>query len=213
MRRFLVVLVLFGLMQTALRAQNVTRQWLGLSYEALDTENSRLNISQSLRWKDGQFQVAITEADFKTALFGNFDAGLELRYLMEQDRAGAIQGNRSAGRIRFNLFHKTTLGRLDLEQRAGIQYYRRFDDGANRMTFRFRPQITPRIRNFKYDPSLSVEYLKELQSGSISSLRYGIGIPFNFDRNQFDLGYYYEYSKDPAQSNQHIFALRYKRTK
>ncbi|MFM1879260.1 MAG: hypothetical protein RLZZ241_2126 [Bacteroidota bacterium] len=209
--RSLLLLLLLGVQQIPAQSQSVTRQWLGLSYEALDTENSRLNVSQFLRWKDGLFQVAISEADFKTKVSRTINAGLEFRYIMEQDRAGAIQGNRSASRLRFNLYHNSELGRLDLEQRVGIQYYRRFDDGANRLTFRFRPQVTPRIRNFKYDPSLSVEYFKQLEAGSASSLRYGIGIPLEFDRNEFELGYFYEHSKDPLQDKQHIFALKYSR--
>jgi hypothetical protein len=191
--------------------QNVTRQWLGLTYEALDSENSRLNVSQLLRWRGGDFNQAITEADFKTELFGNFSGGMELRYLLDIDREGAIQGNRSGGRIRFNLYHKNEFGRWAVSQRAGIQYYRRFDDGANRLTFRFRPEITPNIRRFKHDPSFSVEYFKDLESGGDYSLRYGLTVPFDFDKNRFELGYYFEQAGNSSLGNEHIFVLKYKR--
>jgi hypothetical protein len=192
-------------------SQDVTRQWLNFTYEALDSKASRLNISQLLRWRDTNFNQAITEADFKTELFGNFSGGMELRYILDIDREGAVQGNRSGGRIRLNLFHKTEFGRWDVSQRVGIQYYRRFDDGANRLTFRFRPEITPNIRRFKHDPSFSVEYFKDLESGSGASFRYGLAVPFDFDKNRFELGYYLEQAGNSNLGNEHIFVLRYKR--
>jgi hypothetical protein len=136
---------------------------------------------------------------------------LELRYILDIDREGAVQGNRSGGRIRLNLYHKTEIGRWDVSQRAGIQYFRRFDDGANRLTFRFRPEITPNIRRFKHDPSFSVEYFKDIENGGDYSLRYGLTVPFDFDKNQFELGYYFEQAGRSTRGNEHIFVLRYKR--
>jgi len=212
MRHFIFVLLLFVIVGINY-GQDISRQWLGLSYEALDSENSQLNLSQLLRWRSGNFNQAITEADFKTELFGNFSGGMELRYILDIDREGAVQGNRSGGRIRLNLYHKNEIGRWDVNQRAGIQYFRRFDDGANRLTFRFRPEITPNIRRFKHDPSFSVEYFKVLETGGGHSFRYGIGVPFNFDKNRLELGYYFEQNGDPLTSAEHIFSLKYKRTK
>lgn len=210
MKRYLPLLI-FLLFFHLSYGQNITREWLGLTYEAMDSGQSRLNLSQLLRWRSGNFNQAITEADFKTDLFGNFSGGLELRYILDIDREGAVQGNRSGGRIRFNLYHKTEIGRWDVSQRAGIQYYRRFDDGANRITFRFRPEITPNIRRFKHDPSFSVEYFKNLESGGDYSLRYGLTVPFDFDKNRFELGYLFEQSGNPGLGNEHIFVLKYKR--
>lgn len=210
MKRYLPLLISLLFFHLS-NGQNINREWLGLTYEALDSENSRLNLSQLLRWRSGNFNQAITEADFKTDLFGNFSGGLELRYILDIDREGAIQGNRSGGRIRFNLYHKTEIGRWDVSQRAGIQYFRRFDDGANRLTFRFRPEITPNIRRFKHDPSFSVEYFKDLESGGDYSLRYGLTAPFDFDKNRFELGYYFEQSGNSNLGNEHIFVLKYKR--
>ncbi|MDA8686765.1 DUF2490 domain-containing protein [Robiginitalea sp.] len=194
-------------------AQSITREWLGLSYEVIERDKSQLVISQMLRWQGTTFQQAITEADFKTDLIGAFSAGMELRYSIDKDREGAIKGNRSGGRIRLNLYHSAHVGKLELDQRAGIQYFRRFDDGANRLTFRFRPQLTPKIKNFKHDPSFSVEYFKVLETGGSHSFRYGIGVPFNFDKNRLELGYYFEQNGDPLTSAEHIFSLKYKRTK
>lgn len=210
MKRYLPLLISLLFFHLS-NGQNINREWLGLTYEALDSENSRLNLSQLLRWRSGNFNQAITEADFKTDLFGDFSGGLELRYILDIDREGAIQGNRSGGRIRFNLYHKTEIGRWDVSQRAGIQYFRRFDDGANRLTFRFRPEITPNIRRFKHDPSFSVEYFKDLESGGDYSLRYGLTAPFDFDKNRFELGYYFEQSGNSNLGNEHIFVLKYKR--
>lgn len=212
MRNYIFVFLLIGVVAINY-SQDINRQWLGLTYKALDSENSRLNLSQLLRWRTGNFNQAITEADFKTDLFRNFSGGLELRYILDKDREGAIQGNRSGGRIRFNLYHKTEIGRWDVSQRAGIQYFRRFDDGANRMILRFRPEITPRIRNFKHDPTLGAEIFVPLESGSDYSIRYGLSAPFDFDRNQFELGYYFEHTGKVSNGNenQHIIALKYKR--
>jgi hypothetical protein len=70
MRNYIFVFLLIGIV-TINYSQDISRQWLGLTYEALDLENSRLNLSQLLRWRSGNFNQVITEADFKTDLFGN----------------------------------------------------------------------------------------------------------------------------------------------
>lgn len=215
MRTLLLCLLISGLTALKAEAQGTTREWLGVSFEAIDSKSSKLNFSQLFRWEASTFKQYITEVDFKTKLNRNFGVGMELRYILENDQEGAVQGNRGGGRVRFNAFHKAKFRPILLENRLGIQYFRRFDDGANRMTLRFRHEVTPRIRNFKHDPTLGAEIFIPVEAGRDYSVRYGLSLPFNFDRNQFELGYYFEQSGNGSNGNenQHIFSVKYKRAR
>src|SRR5210317_2583640 len=94
-----IVLLLLILGSFHLSAQSSSRQWLSLSYEAFESKQSSLSFSQRLRWQDQTFHQWISELDYKTDLGNDFSAGVEFRYILESDRTGAIQGNRSAGRV------------------------------------------------------------------------------------------------------------------
>ena len=206
LRKIALLLIILGSFH--LSAQNSSRQWLSLSYEAFESKQSSLSFSQRLRWQDQEFHQWISELDYKTDLGNDFSAGFEFRYILESDRTGAIQGNRSAGRVRFNLYHKIERGLFDLENRAGIQYKRRFDDQKEDLAIRFRPQITPKIRNFKHDPNLRIEWIQNLSNSKDYSIRYGIDFPFKFDRNRLKIGYFMETAN--LGGEQHVLYLRYK---
>ena len=205
-RKTLVSLILLSSLQ--LSAQSSNRQWLTISYEAFESKQSSLDFSQRLRWQDQEFDQWISELDYKTVLSNQFSAGIEFRYILENDRAGAIQGNRSAGRVRFNLYHEIDIKGFDLENRAGIQYKRRFDDQKEDLAIRFRPKITPKIKNFKHDPNLRVEWIQNLSNSKDYSIRYGIDFPFKFDMNQLKIGYFMESANLGGQ--QHVLFLAFK---
>lgn len=203
---FLLTVTLFS----QIRAQESQRQWIGLGYEAFESKQSSLTFSQRLRWQDQNFHQWISELDYKTELSKDFSAGVEFRYIFEKDRIGAIQGNRSAGRLRINLYHEIEKGLFELENRAGIQYKRRFDDNKENLVFRLRPQITPKIKNFKHDPSFRIEWFQNLNTSQDYSIRYGVDIPFKLDNNRLRLGYFYETFNLQSQENQQVIYVRYK---
>jgi len=203
---FLLALTLF----LQIQAQERQRQWIGFSYEAFESKQSNLTFAQRLRWQDQNFHQWISELDYKTDLGKDFSAGAEFRYILEKDRSGAIQGNRTAGRIRLNLYHEIDTKPLEIENRVGIQFKRRFDDKKDNLVFRFRPQITPKIRNFKHDPSFRIEWFQNLETNQDYSIRYGIDIPFKFDNNRLRFGYFYEVFNLQSQENQHVIYARYK---
>jgi hypothetical protein len=203
---FLLALTLFSQIQ----AQERQRQWIGFSYEAFESKQSNLTFAQRLRWQDQNFHQWISELDYKTDLGKDFSAGAEFRYILEKDRSGAIQGNRTAGRIRLNLYHEIDTKPLEIKNRAGIQFKRRFDDKKDNLVFRFRPQITPKIRNFKHDPSFRIEWFQNLETTQDYSIRYGIDIPFKFDNNRLRFGYFYEAFNLQSQENQQVIYARYK---
>lgn len=203
---FLLTVTLFS----QIRAQESQRQWIGLSYEAFESKQSSLTFSQRLRWQDQNFHQWISELDYKTELSKDFSTGVEFRYFVEKDRIGAIQGNRSAGRLRINLYHEIEKGLFEFENRAGIQYKRRFDDNKENLVFRLRPQITPKIKNFKHDPSFRIEWFQNLNTSQDYSIRYGVDIPFKLDNNRLRLGYFYETFNLQSQENQQVIYVRYK---
>lgn len=207
------LLFLFCFSNNQLIAQEDKRTWLSSTYEILESNKSSLELSQRLRWKSEVFNVWISELDFKTDLGKGFSSGLELRYQIEKDRSGAIQGNRASGRIRGNLYHKFDLGRFEIRNRMGLQYKQRLDDRSDEFIFRFRPQITPKIKNFKYDPSIRVEYFKNLNRSSDHSVRYGIKIPIQMGRNHLEFGYFFEKSSLKPQSNRNVIFLNHKLSK
>jgi hypothetical protein len=203
---FFLVFFFFG---SSLNAQE-NRQWFNTTYEALESEISSLKLSQRFRWRSQDFQLWISEIDYKTDLTKRFSGGLELRYQIERDRDGGIQGNRASGRVRLNLYHEIKLGSFDIENRAGIQYKQRFDDGAEELIIRFRPQITPQIKNFKYDPTFRIEYLKNIKKSFDYSIRYGFKIPIKWERNRFEIGYFYEQFKLQSQPNRNVIFLNHR---
>ena len=107
MNRHLLFGILFlSFSSLTLSAQETTRQWISATYEAFESKQSTLKLSQRFRWREQEFHQWITEVDYKTDLGNGFSGGLELRYLIESDRRGAVQGNRSSGRLRLNLYHE-----------------------------------------------------------------------------------------------------------
>ena len=96
-----IILPLILLSSFHLSAQSSNRQWFSLSYEAFESKQSSLDFSQRLRWQSQEFHQWISELDYKTDLGNNLSAGVEFRYILESDRTGAVQGNRSAGRVPF----------------------------------------------------------------------------------------------------------------
>jgi len=208
-RHLLVTIILLGFTSLHLSAQKINRQWISATYEAFESKQSTLKFSQRFRWREQEFHKWISEVDYKTNLGSGFSGGLELRYILENDRSGAIQGNRSSGRVRLNMYHETRLGNFELVNRAGLQYRQRFDDGADALVFRFRPQITPKIKNFKHDPTIAVEYLQDINVSSDYSFRYCIEVPFKWERNRFELGYFFERFNLLSQPDQHVIFLNY----
>lgn len=208
LRKFFLLLAILGVNE--LEAQSIERKWVSLSYEAFESRQASLNFRQRFRWREGDFHQWITEIDYNTRLNNSFIAGLELRYISENDNQGRVQGTRPNGRIRFNLTHESKLGIFELNNRAGIQYQRRFDDQNEKLVFRFKPEITPKIKNFAHDPSFSLEYFQNLGVGADYSMRMGLSIPFKFDRNRFEIRYFYETFNLQSIEAQHILSLGYK---
>ena len=210
MNRHLLFGILFlSFSSLTLSAQETTRQWISATYEAFESKQSTLKLSQRFRWREQEFHLWISEVDYKTDLGNGFSGGLELRYLIESDRRGAVQGNRSSGRVRLNLYHEVRFGSFELENRAGLQYRQRFDDGDDELVFRFRPQITPKIKNFKHDPTFGVEYLQNINVSPDYSIRYRIEVPFKWEHNRFELGYFFEQFNLLSQPDQHVIFLNY----
>ena len=82
----------------------------------------------------------------------------------------------------------------------------------DKQAIRFKPSFELNIKNWSYDPTFFVEYIKEVEGDLEKSYRYGLSTSIKVAKNQkLGVRYFLETSKDVTQISQkyHVLRLKY----
>jgi hypothetical protein len=195
--------------------QSSNKLWTEIGVDIPIARQWELGLSQNLRLKENYETIDnfFTEADVHFNPSKKIDLSAQLRFLRKNDNSGAIQGYQSFFRYRLaaEFKHKIKLGKLAFrsayQKRNSLQG---LDKG--KQAIRFKPSFELNIKNWSYDPTFFIEYIKEVEGDLEKSYRYGLSTSIKVAKNQkLGVRYFLETSKDVTQISQkyHVLRLKY----
>ncbi len=198
--------------------------WSSLGVKMKLNKKWSFGLSEQLRLKSNStiWDNYFTQLDAEYSGFGNFDLGVGLRYIKENDNTGKIQGTETHLRYQLDLGYKHKLDRFKLNYR--IRYQNKSELGLDELTenfavnkMRFKLGIGYNIKNWKLDPKISAELFYRTQENSESKfekMRFTFGTSYDFKKFGEIKGFYrIEHELNPVlvgfPKTTHIAGLSY----
>lgn len=207
---------------------------LGHAQETSDFQSwSALELQYKLKKKwnftlEGQWRLkdnlSVTDQYFmqlggEYELLKNFEVGLGLRYIKNNDTRGNIQGFEDHFRWHFDAAYSYDIKRFELKHR--IRYQNKDELGISvaegddiKHRLRFKTNVGYNFKRWKLDPKFSAEVFNRFEKGQQSEFnKYRLSFGTSYKMKQLGkLGLYYRYEKDfkrtPAETF-HIVELKY----
>ena len=211
-----IIFFFFCLAAFNLQAQQSSNKlWTEIGVDIPIARQWELGLSQNLRLKENYETIDnfFTEADVHFKPSKKIDLSAQFRFLRKNDNRGAIQGYQSFFRYRLaaEFKQKIKLGKLAFrsayQKRNSLQGL-----DKDKQAIRFKPSLELNIKNWSYDPTFFVEYIKEVEGDLEKSYRYGLSTSIKVAKNQkLGVRYFLETSKDVTQISQkyHVLRLKY----
>jgi hypothetical protein len=205
-----------------LRAQQTDFEvWLkaGIKYEISDRWD--LALEEQIRFDDdaNALKNYHTELELKFKVDKLLDLILATRYITRNDNRGNRQGFEDHFRYQLGLGLKHDLGQFELKHRLLYQHRNEIglseDEGdVSRRYFRLRSGFTYKIKDWKYDPELNLEYfgaMNKAEAGIENSIRFTIGTERKYKKvGEFGIYYRYETTLGTIVDEiTHVLALKY----
>ena len=167
--------------------------------------NKKLDFAfeEQLRLKDNARNIDqyFSEITANFNLSKKFNLGLGSRYIKENDNIGKKQGYETHFRWNADLGFKHEIKNLDLKYRLSYQSRNELsittaEGDSARNALRLKISSGYNIKNWKFDPKLSVEFFNVLNNNEgLNRVRYTVGTDYNF-KNAGELGAYYRMEKE-----------------
>jgi len=160
-------------------------------------------LEEQLRLKNNASNVDqyFSELTANYNLSNNFNLGLGSRYIKVNDNVGKKQGYETHFRWNVDLGFKHEIKNLDLKYRLSYQSRNELsittaEGDSARNALRLKISSGYNIKNWKFDPKLSVEFFNVLNNNNgLNRVRYTVGTDYNF-KNAGELGAYVRMEKE-----------------
>lgn len=195
--------------------------WSSVGVDYSIGKKLKISFEQNIRLKDNATTTEeyFSEFNIEYELFKNFEIGVGLRHISENDDQGKKQGIENHFRYNVDVSYKYDLNRFELSHR--FRYQNKNQLGITELegdipseNLRFKTDLEYNIRKWPLDPKFSTEFFHSFSKGQImrySKYRLTLGTSYNLDKfGKFGIYYRYESSIIPRTiSKLTIFGLDY----
>lgn len=207
--RFLqVLLCLLGCTNTTFSQVEDTNDfafWSSVGVDYSIGKKLKIGVEQNIRLKDNATTIEeyFSLFNIEYELFDNFEIGVGLRHINENDDQGRIQGYENHFRYNIDLSYKYDISRFEVSHRFRYQNKNQLGVGqaegdVPRENLRFRTGLEYKIKNWPLDPEFSAEAFHRFRDGEAmrySKYRLKFGTSYNLKKfGKFGIYYRYERS-------------------
>ncbi|TXD52695.1 MULTISPECIES: DUF2490 domain-containing protein [unclassified Polaribacter] len=195
--------------------------WSSVGIDYKIGKKLKIGFEQNIRLKDNATTTEeyFSEFNIEYELFKNFEIGVGLRHISENDDQGKRQGIENHFRYNVDVSYKYDISRFELSHRFRYQNKNQLgitelDGDIPSENLRFKTDLEYNIRKWPLDPELSGEVFHSFSKGEIirySKYRLTLGTSYDLDKfGKFGIYYRYEGSVIPRRiSRLTIFGLDY----
>lgn len=176
---------------------------IGIDYKANDKWSFSLEEQLRLKENISAIDNYFTQLSANYELFNDFEIGVGIRYIRENDNQGAVQGYENFFRFQVELNYKHKFNNFKIGYRLRYQNKNElgvsYDEGDfPNQNIRFKTSIGYNIKNWSLDPKLSAEIFNRFQEGKengFNKYRLTVGTDYKI-KNFGKIGAFYRYEKD-----------------
>jgi long-subunit fatty acid transport protein len=164
----------------------------------------KFSLAQNLRMKEQASEVDeyFTELGIKYELFKDFEIGVGLRHITENDNQGKKQGFENYFRYNIDLSYKYDVHRFGLSHRLRYQNKNQLgisviDGDIPGENLRFKTSLDYNIRKWPLDPEFSVELFNSFKDGQqmrMNKYRLTLGTEYKW-KKVGEFGIYYRFEE------------------
>jgi opacity protein-like surface antigen len=202
-----VLLCLLVCTQTAFSQLEDTNDfafWSSVGVDYSIGKKLKLGVEQNIRLKDNATTIEeyFSQFNIEYELFDNFEIGVGLRHINENDDQGRIQGYENHFRYNLDVSYKYDLNRFEVSHRFRYQNKNQLGVGEEQgdipsENLRFKTGLEYKIRNWPLDPEFSVEAFHKFSKGEAMRYnKYRLTLETSYDLDKFGkFGIYYRYER------------------
>jgi hypothetical protein len=195
--------------------------WTSIQFEYELNKKWSFELEEQLRLKNNSSELASYFTEFSTTykLPYSLKLGLGFRYNRANDNKGAKQGIRESFRYQFDVSYKHKWNDFELDYRLRYQNSQQFSftesigkDAVHKM--RFKTSIDYSIKDWKLDPSVSLEVFNQLSGSQTGFDAFRITAGTDYKIKKFGkIGLYYRLERElnvDYPKTTHIIGFQYK---
>ncbi|MEO9510952.1 MAG: DUF2490 domain-containing protein [Flavobacteriaceae bacterium] len=201
---------------------NDLESWNSITIKYKPNKKWNFELQEQLRLDENISEVSeyFTQLSVERSIFKNFDFGVGLRFIRENDNEGSIQGYENHFRFHLDAMYKHKINDLTLKYR--LRYQNKNDLSVStsegdyaKQNIRFKAGLEYNFKSWKLDPKFSAELFNRFQKddddNGFSKYRLTLGTDYKF-KKLGKLGLFYRIEKDlnetiPETTN--IIGLKY----
>lgn len=221
-RTLLIGIVCIHTIHSQTEDTNDLESWNSITVRYKPNKKWSFELQEQLRLDENISEISeyFTQLGIERSITKNFDFGVGLRFIRENDNEGSIQGYENHFRFHLDAMYKHELKRFTLQYR--LRYQNKNDLSIStsegdyaKQNIRFKAGMEYNFKNWKLDPKFSAElfnrFQKEEDDNGFSKLRFTLGTDYKF-KKLGKLGLFYRIEKDlnetiPETTN--IIGLKY----
>ncbi|MGK0455217.1 MAG: hypothetical protein ACJAYY_002706 [Paraglaciecola sp.] len=179
--------------------------WSSVGVDYSIGKKLKIGLEQNIRLKDNATTTDeyFSQFDIEYELFDNFEIGIGLRYVSENDNQGKIQGYENHFRYNADVSYKYEINRFEVSHR--FRYQNKNELGISEAqgdiateNLRFKTGLEYNIKKWPLDPEFDAEVFHRFRKGEAmrySKYRFTLGTSYNLKKfGKFGIYYRYERS-------------------
>lgn len=179
--------------------------WSSVGVDYSIGKKLKIGLEQNIRLKDNATTTDeyFSQFNIEYELFDNFEIGIGLRYVSENDNQGKIQGYENHFRYNADVSYKYEINRFEVSHR--FRYQNKNELGINEAqgdiateNLRFKTGLEYNIKKWPLDPEFDAEVFHRFRKGEAmrySKYRLTLGTSYNLKKfGKFGIYYRYERS-------------------
>lgn len=183
-----LMIMLFAIYTNYAQEDTDFESWSSITLEYKPNKKLTFALEGELRLKNNLSEIDqyFTHLNIDYELFKNFELGVGLRYIRNNDIRGKIQGYENHFRFNLDLSYKHKIGAISFKHR--IRYQNKNELGISssegdyaNQHIRFKSTLTFKIKNWRLDPVFSAEIFNHFEKGEENGFdKYRLAIGTNY---------------------------------